>query len=62
MCHISVRMALSRRKNGRGVKLTTHLQLVPGLRMSDLYIHSPTCHHGIGLNYVIKYTDNFNFL
>jgi hypothetical protein len=29
------------KQSGRGVKLTTHLRLVPSLRMVDLYIHSP---------------------
>jgi hypothetical protein len=35
--------------SGRGVKLTTHLELVPNLRMVDLYIHSPIRLHGLVL-------------
>jgi hypothetical protein len=29
------------------MKLTTHLCLVPGLRMVELYLHSPNCLHGM---------------
>jgi hypothetical protein len=35
---------------GRGVKLTTHLHPVPRSRVVELYLHSPTCLHGIVLN------------
>jgi hypothetical protein len=34
----------------RGVKLTTHLHLVPKSRMVELYLHSPICLHGIVVN------------
>jgi hypothetical protein len=34
----------------RGVKLTTHFLLVPSSRMLELYLHSPTCLHGIVLS------------
>jgi hypothetical protein len=40
-----------RGKNGRGVKLTTYLHLVPKVRIVGLYLHSPICLHGIVLNY-----------
>jgi hypothetical protein len=30
--------------------LTTHLHLVLRSRMVELYLHSPTCFHGIVLN------------
>jgi hypothetical protein len=36
--------------SSRGVKLTTHLHLVPKSRMVELYFHSPICLHGIVLN------------
>jgi hypothetical protein len=36
--------------NGWGVKLTTHLQLMPRLRMVELYLHSPICLNVIVLN------------
>jgi hypothetical protein len=32
-----------------GVKLTTHLHLVPRSRMVELYLHSPICLHGVVL-------------
>jgi hypothetical protein len=35
---------------GRGVKLTTHLELMPSLRKSNLYAHSTIRLHGIDLN------------
>jgi hypothetical protein len=35
---------------GRGLKLTTHLHLVPGLRMVDLHFHSPISLHDAMLN------------
>jgi hypothetical protein len=37
-------------EGGKGVKLTTHLQLVPRSRMVELYLRSPICLHGIVLN------------
>jgi hypothetical protein len=37
--------------NSQGMKLITHLHLVPRLRMVELYFHSPICLHGIVLNY-----------
>jgi hypothetical protein len=39
-----------RGKNGRGVKLITHLHLVPRLRMVKLYLHSPILFHGVVLS------------
>jgi hypothetical protein len=36
--------------SGRGVKLTTHLHLVPRSRKVEPYLHSPTRLHGIVLN------------
>jgi hypothetical protein len=36
-------------ENGRGVKLTTHLHIMPRSRVVELYLHSP-CLHGIVLN------------
>jgi hypothetical protein len=36
--------------SGRGVKLTTHLHLVPRSRMLELYFHSPIYLYGIALN------------
>jgi hypothetical protein len=42
---------LSLLSNGyRGVKLTTHLHLVPRSRMVELYLHSPICLHSVVLN------------
>jgi hypothetical protein len=32
------------------VNLSTHLHLVPGLRLVELYLHSPIYLHGILLN------------
>jgi hypothetical protein len=43
------------------VKLTTHIHLVPGLRMMELYIQSSVYLHGILLNYINKCKDNFAF-
>jgi hypothetical protein len=37
-----------------GVKLTTHLHLVPRSRMMELHLHSPIRLHGILLNYLIR--------
>jgi hypothetical protein len=37
-------------KSARGVKLTTHLHLVPRLRMVELHLHSPIYLYGIVLN------------
>jgi hypothetical protein len=36
--------------NGCGMKLTTHLHLVPRSRMVELYLHFTMCFHGIVLN------------
>jgi hypothetical protein len=41
------------------VKLTTDLHLVQRPRMVDLYLQTLMCLHGIVLNYIIKYRDNF---
>jgi hypothetical protein len=38
--------------SGRGVKLATHLHLVPRSRKLELYLHSPLCPHSIVLNYL----------
>jgi hypothetical protein len=35
--------------NSRDVKLTTHLHIVPKLRMEQLYLHSPYVVMGWGL-------------
>jgi hypothetical protein len=40
----------------RGVKLTTHLHLVPRSRLVELYLHSPTRFHVVVL---IKHRNNF---
>jgi hypothetical protein len=37
-------------KGGRGMKLTTHPHLVPKSRMTELYLHSHLCLHGIVIN------------
>jgi hypothetical protein len=42
--------ALSRGVNGRGMKPTTHLHLLPKLRMVELYLHSPIRLHGLVFN------------
>jgi hypothetical protein len=34
-------VVFSREVEGRGVKPTTHLNLVPRLRVVELYLHSP---------------------
>jgi hypothetical protein len=39
-------------KHGKGVKLTTHLQLVPSQEYEDLYIHSPIHLHEAALVYL----------
>jgi len=31
--------------------MITHLNLVPRLECMELYLHSPTCLHGVVLNY-----------
>jgi hypothetical protein len=36
--------------SGWGVKLATHLHLVPRSRIVELYLHSPICLHDIVLN------------
>jgi hypothetical protein len=43
-------------QSGRGMKLTTHLHLVPRSRMEELYLHSPIRLHVWWLN---KHKDNF---
>jgi hypothetical protein len=40
----------------RGVKLTTHLHLVPRSRMVELYLYSLICLHGVVLNWLSKGT------
>jgi hypothetical protein len=37
-------------ESGQGMKLTTHLQLVPRSRIRDLYIYSPMGLHGVVFN------------
>jgi hypothetical protein len=37
-------------QSGRGVKLTTHLHLMPSSRKVELYLHFPICLYGIVLN------------
>jgi len=37
-------------KAARGVKLTTHLHLVPRNECMEVYPHCPLRHHGIVLN------------
>jgi hypothetical protein len=34
-------------QSSRGLKLTTHLQLMPGEENIDLYVHSPVPLHGV---------------
>jgi hypothetical protein len=34
----------------QGVKLRTHLHLLPRSRMVELHLHSPICHHGVVFN------------
>jgi hypothetical protein len=41
--------ALSPGVKRQGMKLTTHLHLVPRSRKMELYLHSPICLHGIML-------------
>jgi hypothetical protein len=43
------------------MELTTHLHLVQRSRMEELYLHSRMYLHGIMLNNIIKYRDNFSF-
>jgi hypothetical protein len=45
---------------GRGVNLTTHLHLVPMLRMVELHFHSPIPLNGVVVNY-LKTRDNVAF-
>jgi hypothetical protein len=40
--------------NGRGMKLPTHLHLIPGLRMNVNILHCPICLHAV-------HGDNFSF-
>jgi hypothetical protein len=42
--------AISQGVKRPGMKLTTHLRLMPRSRMAELYLHSPICLHGILLN------------
>jgi hypothetical protein len=42
--------SFSRAESGGGVKLTTHLHLVPRLRMVELYLHFLIYIHGVMLN------------
>jgi hypothetical protein len=39
-----------------GVKLTTHLHLVPRSKIVELYLHSPIRLHGVGRNYLSRET------
>jgi hypothetical protein len=48
--------ALSPGGKRQGVKLTTHLHLVPRSRMVELYLHSPVCLYGIVLNWLTTWT------
>jgi hypothetical protein len=41
---------IPRGENGWGLKLTTHLHLVPKSRIVELYLHSSISLHGIVLN------------
>jgi hypothetical protein len=47
-----------RKQSGRDVKVTSHFRLVPRSRMVELYLHSPTCLHGIML-YLTKCKENY---
>jgi hypothetical protein len=47
--------------NGRGVKRTTHLLLVPRSRIVQPYIHSPVLLYGIVLDSLLNEKENFNF-
>jgi hypothetical protein len=42
--------------SGRGVKLVTYFQPMPGLRIIELYLDFITIHHGLMLNYSNKGT------
>jgi hypothetical protein len=53
--------ALPRGWSGRGVKLTSHVHLVPRSRMVELCLHSPICFHGIVLNELITGTTLSSF-
>jgi hypothetical protein len=48
---MGTRGAFSERQSGLGVKLITHLTLVPRSRMVELYLHFPIRLHGVVLNY-----------
>jgi hypothetical protein len=50
--------AFPQRQTGRGVKLTTHLDLVSRPKMVELYLHSPIRVHDVRL---IRRRDNFVF-
>jgi hypothetical protein len=44
-----------------GLKLTTHLHLVPRLTVVEPYLQSPIRLHVIVLEYIVKYRDNLTF-
>jgi hypothetical protein len=39
-----------------------HSHLVPRPRIGAIYLHSPTRHDGIALNYISRYRDGFAFI
>jgi hypothetical protein len=43
------------RSSGEGLKLTTHLFLVPRPRMVELCLHSPICLHGTEQLYLLLF-------
>lgn len=47
---------------GRDVKLITVLYSLPGWWIVELYCHSPIRLHSIVFNYIIRYSENFNFI
>jgi hypothetical protein len=47
-----VTRALSPALSSQGMKLTTHLLLVPRLRKLEMYLHSTICLHGIVFNWL----------
>jgi hypothetical protein len=47
--------------SGRDIKPTTHLHLVPTLRMVELYLHFPFCLHREVFNYITEYRDNITW-
>jgi hypothetical protein len=44
------------------VQLTTHVHLVPRIRMVELYLHSPVYFHGVALNYLSTGTTLLSYL